>query len=69
MKLTAVGRSAFEKQMATALIECPCGTANMKRTVAGQMHEGRWPFRQTAVGVGSSSYRQGDFNRPWMELN
>jgi hypothetical protein len=37
LELTAPELSAFEKRMATALIECPCGTPNRKRVVAELM--------------------------------
>jgi hypothetical protein len=60
MELTARERSAFEKRMATALIECPCGTPKRK-TVAGQMV-------LPAVELGGFSYNRGDFHKPWMEL-
>jgi hypothetical protein len=55
-------RSAFVKRMlATALIECPCGTPNRKAVVAEQMV-------LPAAVVGSSSYKKGAFHRLWMEL-
>jgi hypothetical protein len=53
--------SAFEKQMATALTECPWGTSKRKQIVAGQM--------LPAVEVGSYSYEKGAFQQLWLELN
>jgi hypothetical protein len=47
--------------MATALIECPCGTPKRKEVVAGLV-------RLPAVVVGSWYYKEGDFHRRWVEL-